>query len=158
MDGHLELGVGFEVRVALEARVELARVGLVVAARDEALVVEQLEHAVGLVLDQLEEGGGRYFLVVKRPDPYAPHCRLYSSGSIPRLEDARVVREVDKVPRDLLALVLLLLEVEDVVVELLLHLLVGVVDHELFERVLLEHLEAEDVEDADERVVRRHCG
>ena len=71
MDARLELGVGFEVRVAFKARVELARVGLVAAARDAALVVEQREHAVGLVLDQRE--------------------------------DARVVREGDEVPRDLLA-------------------------------------------------------
>jgi hypothetical protein len=40
---------------------------------------------------------------------------------------------------------------EDVCVELLLELLVGEVDAELLERVRLEVLEAEDVEDADER-------
>jgi hypothetical protein len=45
-----------------------------------------------------------------------------------------------------------LFEREDVVVEELVQLLVGVVDAQLLERVLLEVLEPEDVEDADERL------
>ena len=45
----------------------------------------------------------------------------------------------------------LLLQSEDVMVEELVELLVGVVDAELLERVGLEVFEAEDVQDADER-------
>ncbi|KAI3485216.1 hypothetical protein L1887_51501 [Cichorium endivia] len=58
--------------------------------------------------------------------------------------------KVDKVPLDVLARVLFLLEHEHVVVEELLELLVGVVDAELLEAVDLEDLEAGNVEDADE--------
>ena len=67
------------------------------------------------------------------------------------LEHGGVVGEVDALPRHALGLVLELLLAEDVCVELLLELLVGEVDAELLERVRLEVLEAEDVEDADER-------
>lgn len=46
-----------------------------------------------------------------------------------------------------LALVLGLLVAEDLLVEVALQLLVGPVDAELFERVPLKDLEAEDIED-----------
>ncbi len=62
----------------------------------------------------------------------------------------QVEAEVDKLPLDALALVLLLLQDEHGVVEELLQLLVGVVDAHLLERVELEDLEAGHVEDADE--------
>ena len=48
-----------------------------------------------------------------------------------------IVREVDKFPVDLLGEVLFLLELEDVGIELLLELFVGIIDTELLERVLL---------------------
>lgn len=54
-----------------------------------------------------------------------------------------VVGELDEVPLDALAAVLLLLHLEDELVELLLQLLVGVVDQELLEVVVLERLEPE---------------
>jgi hypothetical protein len=50
-----------------------------------------------------------------------------------------------------------LLELEDVVVEQALELLVRKVDAELLERILLEDLEAEDVQNAD-KVLRRRGG
>src|SRR4051812_37000854 len=63
-----------------------------------------------------------------------------------------VVGEIDESPVDLLADVLFLLELEDMLVELLLQLLVGIVDAELLERVLGEVLEAVNIEDTDEGV------
>ena len=51
----------------------------------------------------------------------------------------------------MLALVLALLYLEDVLVEVVLHLFVGVVDQQLLERVeVVEVLEAVDVQQADE--------
>jgi len=67
---------------------------------------------------------------------------------VDEVEHVLVVGEGDELPQDPLPLVLVLLELEDVPVELLLERLVGVVDAELLEVVLLECLEAEDVEDA----------
>ena len=49
---------------------------------------------------------------------------------------------------DPLGLVQLLLHLEDVEVEVLLQLLVGEVDQQLLEAIVLKDLEAEDVEDA----------
>ena len=57
---------------------------------------------------------------------------------------------VDEAPFDLLVLVLLLFEGEHVVVEELLQLLVGVVDAQLLERVVLEDLETGNVEHTNE--------
>ena len=54
-----------------------------------------------------------------------------------------------------LGLVQLLLHLEDVEVEVLLQLLVGEVDQQLLEAIVLKDLEAEDVEDADLRRRRR---
>ena len=56
---------------------------------------------------------------------------------------------------DPFALVLFLLQLEQVPVELRLKPLVGVVDAQLFERVVLEELEAVDVEDAYRRLFLR---
>ena len=56
---------------------------------------------------------------------------------------------------DPLGLVQLLLHLEDVEVEVLLQLLVGEVDQQLLEAIVLEDLEAEDVEDANLRRRRR---
>ena len=58
--------------------------------------------------------------------------------------------EVDHLPLDALAHVLLLLQHEHVVVEELLQLLVAEVDADLLEGVELEDLEAGDVQHADE--------
>ena len=63
-----------------------------------------------------------------------------------------IVVVVDEGPVELLAHVLLLFQLENVLIELLLQLLVGVVDAELFETVDLERFEAVDVQDADEAV------
>ena len=72
--------------------------------------------------------------------------------------DARlVVPERDVRPVDAFRVVLHLLELEDVVVEQALELLVRKVDAELLERILLEDLEAEDVQNAD-KVLRRRGG
>ena len=60
-----------------------------------------------------------------------------------------VVHELDVVPIDGLQVVLLLLQLEDVLHEELLQVLVGKVDAELLERVGIEVLEAEYVENAD---------
>ena len=66
--------------------------------------------------------------------------------------DARlqIHAEVHHLPRDALLPVLLLLQHEHVVVEELLQLLVRVVDAQLLEAVVVEDLEAGDVEHADE--------
>jgi len=61
-----------------------------------------------------------------------------------------VVLEGDARPLDTLCLVLLLLQREHMLIELLLQLFVGVVNAELFERILSEHLEAEDIEQTNE--------
>ena len=62
----------------------------------------------------------------------------------------QVHAEVDGLPLDALAHVLLLLQHEHVVVEELLQLLVDKVDHELLKDVQLEDLEPGDVEHTDE--------
>ena len=65
-----------------------------------------------------------------------------------------VVIERDLVHREVLLLVLVLLQLEDVVVEETLELFVRKVNAELLEGVLLENLEAEDVEDTNKPVSR----
>mmetsp|Transcript_49856 Transcript_49856/g.106023 ORF Transcript_49856/g.106023 Transcript_49856/m.106023 type:complete len:479 (-) Transcript_49856:2004-3440(-) len=70
---------------------------------------------------------------------------------VDEVEHVLVVREGDELPQYALSLVLVLLELEDVLVELLLQGLVGVVDADLLEVVHLEGLEAEDVQHADGR-------
>jgi len=64
----------------------------------------------------------------------------------------RVKTEVDEGPVDLFTEVLFLFELEHVVVEELLELLVGVVDADLLEGVLLEDFETSNIEDTNERV------
>ena len=61
-----------------------------------------------------------------------------------------VVHELDLTPRNVLLPVLLLLHLEHVVIEVLLQFLIGVVYAQLLETVLLEYLEAEDVQESDE--------
>ena len=87
----------------------------------------RLQHE--LLVEELEDGWG---------------SRLFNHG-----DGGLVVLEGDALPLNTLLLVLLLLEGEHVLIKLLLQLLVGVVDAELFEGVLREDLEAEDVEQAD---------
>ena len=60
-----------------------------------------------------------------------------------------VVLEWDTLPLDAFLFVLLLLQGEHVLVELLLQLLVGIVNAELFEGVLCKDLESKDIQDAD---------
>jgi len=64
----------------------------------------------------------------------------------------RVKTEVNEGPVDLFTEVLLLLELEHVVVEELLQLLVGVVDADLFEGVLLKDFKTGNIEDTNERL------
>ena len=78
--------------------------------------------------------------------------RQHAHLAFDQVDAGLVVGEVDELPVDLLAEVLLLFELEDVLVELLLQLLVGEVDAELFEGILGKVLEAVDVEHADEGV------
>ena len=61
-----------------------------------------------------------------------------------------VIHELYLSPLDIFLLVLLLLHGEHVLVELLLQLLIGVVDAQLLETVLLEDLEAKDIQQPDE--------
>mmetsp|Transcript_70091 Transcript_70091/g.194859 ORF Transcript_70091/g.194859 Transcript_70091/m.194859 type:complete len:609 (-) Transcript_70091:1456-3282(-) len=63
-----------------------------------------------------------------------------------------IVGEVQRVPWDALALVDLLLELEDELVEELLETLVGEVDAQLLEGVHLEALETENVQDSDKEL------
>lgn len=73
-----------------------------------------------------------------------PNNRNSSNGNLGRKDaPVLVIRELDEVPLDPLAAVLLLLHLEHELVELLLQLLVRVVDQELFEVVVLERLEPE---------------
>jgi len=61
-----------------------------------------------------------------------------------------VVIEINQFPLNLLLEVFLLLQLKDVLVELLLQFLVGVVDAELLERVDLERLKPVNVQNTDE--------
>jgi hypothetical protein len=60
-----------------------------------------------------------------------------------------IVDELDVLPVDAFVVVLLLFELEDVPHEELLQVLVGKIDAELFEAIVVEVLEAEDVQDSD---------
>ena len=64
--------------------------------------------------------------------------------------DWLVVTEADWIPLNFLLCVLRLLQLENVLVEEVLQVLVGVVDTQLFEAILLEILEPKDVEDGDD--------
>eukprot|EP00968_Pinguiococcus_pyrenoidosus_P012298 scaffold1070_cov245-Pinguiococcus_pyrenoidosus.AAC.52 len=76
-------------------------------------------------------------------------------AALDEVQAGLVVREVDEGPLDALAVVLVLLDLEDEAVEVLLQRLIGVVDAELLEAVRLEALEAKDVEHADGRPLIR---
>lgn len=69
-----------------------------------------------------------------------------SRRALNKIDAGHVVLKLDVAPGDCLLLVLLLLGPKHVLVELLVKLLVGIVDAELLERVLLKHLEPIDVE------------
>ena len=60
-----------------------------------------------------------------------------------------VVFKGDTLPFNTFLLVFLLLQSEHMLVELLLQLFIGVVNTELFERVLCKDLESKDIQDAD---------
>ena len=60
-----------------------------------------------------------------------------------------VVLEWDTLPLNTFLFILLLLQSEHVLVELLLQLLIGVVNTELFKGVLCKDLKSEDIQDAD---------
>ena len=74
------------------------------------------------------------------------------------LGDRGVISKVERGARHALRLALRLLHAEDELVEEVLQLLVGEVDEELLERVVLEGLEAEDVQEADRALGVPHRG
>jgi hypothetical protein len=80
----------------------------------------------------------------------AGRLRTARGSRLQQVEAVAVVRVRDLLPLDALVRVQLLLLLEGVHDEVLLQLLVGVIDAQLLERVELKHLEAVDVEDADE--------
>ncbi len=82
--------------------------------------------------------------------PVRPASISPTQLALDELNTRLVVIELNEGPPDLLAHVLLLLQLEHMLAELLLQLLVGVVDAELLEAVLAERLEAVDVEHAYE--------
>ena len=67
-----------------------------------------------------------------------------------------IVDEVNMLPADLLSVVLVLFHLEDVLDEKLLEVLVGVVDAELLEAVVLEVLKAENVQYANRQTAVAH--
>ena len=77
--------------------------------------------------------------------------------AIDEVEHVLVVREGDELPEDTLALVLILLELEDVFVELLLQSLVGAVDADLLEVVHFEDFAAKNIQDADGDALTVHA-
>ena len=68
-----------------------------------------------------------------------------------QVQHVLIVGKGNKLPHDALLFVLLLLELEDVLVELLLEGLVGVIDTKLFKRVDGKALEAKDIQHATGR-------
>jgi hypothetical protein len=81
------------------------------------------------------------FLVQQREDAHP---------ALNQINARLVIVKVDKRPGDLLADVLVLLQLKNVLVELLLQLLVGVVDTKLLKAVDFEGFKAVNVQDADE--------
>ena len=75
-----------------------------------------------------------------------------------QVQDRLVVDELNVRKVDLLLLVALLLELERVVVKVLLQLLVGKVDAQLLEAVLLKDLEAKDIQHTNVTVVATCVG
>ncbi|KAI3483202.1 hypothetical protein L1887_53982 [Cichorium endivia] len=130
-------------RVVADGEAGLAEARLL----EGVLELGSLVHLRVELLDEGLVGAGRQpgLLVEERED---------AELALDHVDAGLVVGEVDKGPRDLLLEVLFLLELEDVVVELVLEALVGVVDAELLVRVDLESLEAVDIEDADHGLAR----
>ena len=99
-------------------------------------------------MDSLEQVGVgttglQHELLVKKLENGRRPCLLNHVYSV------LVVLEWDTLPLDAFLFVLLLLQGEHVLVELLLKLLVGVVDAELFEGVLCKDFESKDIQDAN---------
>mmetsp|Transcript_24891 Transcript_24891/g.61139 ORF Transcript_24891/g.61139 Transcript_24891/m.61139 type:complete len:276 (+) Transcript_24891:2715-3542(+) len=118
----LEVGIGRRT-TRLEMRVTLATV--------HELAQKVVVRALGEVA-----------LVIKQ--------RKHTKLPLEQLHARRVVLKRDRINNNPLLLVLVHHGVQHLVDELLLQGLVGVIDAKLLERVVLEHLKAEDVEDADE--------
>ncbi|WPK27202.1 hypothetical protein PUMCH_004579 [Australozyma saopauloensis] len=132
--------VGHVQRVVADDELGLAKSGL-------------LEHLVGgrlvEVLVHLFDPGG---VVTGRQTGLLVQQGQHTHAVLDKVDAGLVVGKVYEQPLDLLLDVLFLLQLEHVLVELLLQLLVGVVDAELLERVLLEVLESVDIKHSNERV------
>jgi hypothetical protein len=133
--GHDELERNFMLGTRPKARV---------STLVDIVVRQALVH---LVTQSLVTPLGKKALFVKHRQD-TRHPRLPTS--LNQIQALLVVREVDKIPRYLLHFVLPLLGSEYERVELLLEFLVRVVDAELLEPILLEHLKPEDVQHPNE--------
>jgi len=142
------------ILVLLEPSEDLVLDGASVVSQAEVVLAETwlLEEWVALVMlrelgkERVVVGlGDDAFFVKKDEDTMRTLVDEIDGG-------LRVKTEIDEGPVDLFTEVLLLLELEHVVVEELLQLLVGVVDADLLERVLLEDFETGNIEDTNERV------
>ena len=69
--------------------------------------------------------------------------------AINQVKDILIVGEGDELPKDTLAFILILLKLEDILVELLLECLVGVVDTNLLKAVGLKRFKAKDIKDTN---------
>ena len=74
---------------------------------------------------------------------------------VEQIEAGRVVDELDVLPLDALAHVLLLFELEYVLVEVIMEVLIRVVDAELLEAVVREIFKAEDIQHADRITLKK---
>ncbi|GIX62627.1 DHHA2 domain-containing protein, putative [Babesia caballi] len=129
--------------------VDLVLHGAGEVVHDEAALVElDLGEAsvVGVALDDLV--AERLVLAAGQVALLVDHHEQPVGAALEELDAVGVVGEVEGVPGDALGGVELLLAAEDEVVEEVLQRLVGEVDAELLEGVVLEALEAEDVQDA----------
>ena len=96
-------------------------------------------------LEQVGVGtaGLQHELLVKKLENGRRPCLLNHVYSV------LVVLEWDTLPLNTFLFILLLLQSEHVLVELLLQLLIGVINTELFKGVLCKDLKSEDIQDAD---------
>ena len=95
---------------------------------------------------RLVRGLGEVGLLVHEPDETERLLRQ-------QVDAVLVVHKRNLAPVDSLLVVLLLLQLKDVLVKVKLQLFVGIVDAKLLERVLLKVLKAENIKDADKRML-----
>mmetsp|Transcript_19349 Transcript_19349/g.40034 ORF Transcript_19349/g.40034 Transcript_19349/m.40034 type:complete len:288 (+) Transcript_19349:1998-2861(+) len=168
----LELCANVHYEVALRSPEEDAQVGMQAVvvlgyellARVEDVACEVLDDEVLVAEPRLGvvRVRVRVLLVERRHELAGRHCPAEHAGLLEEGEDAvglsrdeidyvLVVLEGDDVGGDTLLLIQLLLPHENLLVELLLKLLVGEVDAQLRQRVVVHDFEPEYVKDADER-------